>query len=151
VQVARTLVIRDQLRATKVLVCGKNIPDFCHSCREQQISNMLDIFCHSWQNSQYAAKQLIATLRSKEVRMRDIPQNNKRTSFLRKVAMNCLPHTRNFCHEWQKISHGWIHQGFSSGWWVSSRVFLYNYLGGGGRAFKWIGFLTTWVPKAQAP
>ena len=47
VQVARTLVIRDQLRATKILVCGENIQDFCHSSREKQISNMFDIFCHS--------------------------------------------------------------------------------------------------------
>jgi hypothetical protein len=28
---------------------------------------------------------------------------------------------------------------------------IYNSLGGGGRAFKWNGFLTTWAPKAQAP
>ena len=39
-QVARTL--RDQLRATKILVCGETTRDFCHSCREQQISNMFD-------------------------------------------------------------------------------------------------------------
>jgi hypothetical protein len=39
VQVARTVVIRDQLRATKILVCGENTQGFCHSCREQQISN----------------------------------------------------------------------------------------------------------------
>ena len=26
-------------------------------------------------------------------------------SLLRKVAMSCLPHTRNFYHEWQKISN----------------------------------------------
>jgi hypothetical protein len=43
-------------------------------------------------------KQLIATLRCKEVRMRDIVQNDLRTSLLRKVAMSCLPHTRNFCY-----------------------------------------------------
>jgi hypothetical protein len=47
VQVAHTLVICDQLRATKILVCWENIQDFCHSCGEQQISNMFDIFCHS--------------------------------------------------------------------------------------------------------
>ena len=46
VQVAHTDVIRDQLHATKILVCGKNIQDFYHSCREQQISNMFDIFFH---------------------------------------------------------------------------------------------------------
>ena len=28
-----------------------------------------------------------------------------RTSLLRKVAMSCLPHTRNICHEWQNISN----------------------------------------------
>jgi hypothetical protein len=33
---------------------------------------------------------------------------------------------------------GWIQQGFSRGCWVSSQVFLYNSLGGGGRAFKWL-------------
>ena len=55
------------------------------------------------------------------------------------------------------IDQGWIQQGFSGGvgggWcWVSSQVFRYNSLGVGcGRAFKWIGFLTTWGPKAQAP
>jgi hypothetical protein len=69
VQVARTLVIRDQLRATKLLVCGENIHDFCHSCREQPILNMFDIFCHSCQKFLVCGKQLIATFRSKDVRM----------------------------------------------------------------------------------
>ena len=31
--------------------------------------------------------------------------SSMRTSLLRRVAMSCLPHTRNFCHEWQKISN----------------------------------------------
>jgi hypothetical protein len=34
---------------------------------------------------------------------------------------------------------------------VSSRVFLYNYLGGSGRAFKLIGFLTTRALKVELP
>ena len=57
-------------------MCGENIQDVCHSCREQQISNMFDIFCHSCeQKFLVCGKQLIATFHSKEVRMRDIPQN----------------------------------------------------------------------------
>jgi hypothetical protein len=38
-------------------MCGENIEDFCHSFREQQISNMFDIFCHSWQKFLVCGKQ----------------------------------------------------------------------------------------------
>jgi hypothetical protein len=41
--------------------------------------------------------------------------------------------------------------GGGGGGWESSRVFLYNSLGGGNRAFKWIDFLTTRAPKARTP
>jgi hypothetical protein len=73
VQVARTLVIVTNYKTTKILACGENIQDFCHSCHEQQISNMFDIFCpiHG-KIFLVCGKQLIATLRNKEVRMRDI-------------------------------------------------------------------------------
>ena len=57
VQVARTLVICDQLRATRILVCGENIQDFCHSCHEQQIPNMFNIFGHSCVPQLFAAKK----------------------------------------------------------------------------------------------
>jgi hypothetical protein len=51
---------------------------------------------------------------------------------------------------WIINSRGGSSKDFLGGCWVSSRVFLYNSLGGGGRAFKWIGFLTTWAPKERA-
>jgi hypothetical protein len=43
----------------------------------------------------WCGTQLIPSFRRKKVRMRDIPQNNMRSSLLRKVALSCLPHTND--------------------------------------------------------
>jgi hypothetical protein len=107
-------------------VRGKSlIQDFCLSCREQQISNMFDIFCHSWQKFLVCGKQLIATLRCKDVRMRDTLQNDLRTSLPRKVAMSCLPHTRNFCYYYLNLFENGSPSAVKKNWFSRGRLWIH--------------------------
>jgi hypothetical protein len=46
---SRVLVIRDKLDRQNFLVCGQHLWNFRHSWHVNQISNMFDIFRHSWQ------------------------------------------------------------------------------------------------------
>jgi hypothetical protein len=45
---SRVLVIRDKLDRQNFLVCGQHLRHFRHSWHVNQISNMFDIFRHSW-------------------------------------------------------------------------------------------------------
>jgi hypothetical protein len=48
---SRVLVIRDKLDRQNFLVCGQHLRHFRHSWHVNQISNMFDIFRHSWQKN----------------------------------------------------------------------------------------------------
>ena len=83
------------------LVCDDYNLKFFVCCKIQFISNMFDIFCHSWYKFCVCGKQ-----------MQTAPhlfwrQYNKHMwiSFAWRVVCICSLHTRNLYHEWQKMSN----------------------------------------------